>query len=367
MHLAEFLPPALATVVYLTLYCRRITTLAREGRPVPSWRIGSFVTGVVLLTAVQIGPLDTLADQMLVLHMAQHIVIGDFCSLLIVLGITGPVIQPLLHFRLTRPLRTLAHPLVALALWALDLYGWHIPGAYQAAIRYDLVHAAEHACFFWFGSLLWLALIGPLPKPRWFRSWGALGYVIAVRFAGAVLANVLIWASTVFYGTYKLTDPPHAISALSDQNLAGGLMMVEEMVLTTVLLGWLFYRFAIQDEERLQLLDLAADRGIELSEERAARAARAGTGALLRERLLNGDFTDESERARLAESVEEALVTGEAERARLNQETEPARLNAEPARLNAEPARINEEPPRINQEPPRAREPAPEQPAGTGS
>lgn len=307
MHLAEFLPPAVATVVYLTLYFRRITTLAREGRPVSGWRIASFVSGVFLLAAVQIGPLDTLADQMLVFHMAQHIVIGDFCSLLVVLGITGPVIQPLLHFRPTRPLRKLSHPLVALALWAINLYAWHLPVAYVAAIQHDLIHALEHACFFWFGSLLWLALIGPLPKPKWFRSWGALIYIITVRFVGAILGNVLIWASTVFYGTYKLTDPGHSISALSDQNLAGGLMMIEEMVLTTILLGWLFYRFAIQDEERQQLLDLAADRGIELSEDRAARAARAGTGARLRERLLNGEVTN---------GFEPASLNGEPERAR---------------------------------------------------
>jgi cytochrome c oxidase assembly factor CtaG len=289
MHLAEFLPPAVATVVYLTFYGTRVRTLAREGRPVARWRIASFISGVVLLAAVQIGPLDTLADQMLVFHMAQHIVIGDICSLFVVLGITGPVIQPLLHFRATRPLRKLANPLIALLLWTANLYGWHLPGAYQAAIRYDLVHAAEHACFFWFGTLLWLALIGPLPKPKWFVGWGRLAYIILVRFVGAVLANVLIWAQTVFYGTYKLTDPAHAISALSDQNLAGGLMMVEEMVLTTVLLGWLFYRFAIQDEERQSLLDLAAERGITLSEDRARRAAAAGTTARLRERLLSGE------------------------------------------------------------------------------
>jgi putative membrane protein len=329
MHLAEFLPPAVATVVYLTLYCKRITTLAHEGRPVPSWRIASFVSGVALLAAVQIGPLDTLADQMLVFHMAQHIVIGDICSLLVVFGITGPVIQPLLHFRPTRPLRKLAHPLVALALWAANLYAWHLPVAYVAAIQYDLIHALEHATFFWFGSLLWLALIGPLPKPKWFRSWGALAYIIAVRFVGAVLGNVLIWASTVFYGTYKLTDPGHAISPLSDQNLAGGLMMVEEMVLTTVLLGWLFYRFAVQDEERQQLLDLAADRGIDLSEDRAARAARAGAAARMRERLLNGEVVDDHP-ARLTEERQPVRLTEEPQPARLTDERHPARLTEEP-------------------------------------
>ena len=310
LHLAEFLPPALAAVVYLSFYGLRVRTLAREGRPVPGWRIASFLFGVVLLAAVQIGPLDTLADQMLVFHMAQHIVIGDICSLFIVLGITGPVIQPLLHFRATRPLRKLAHPLVAFLLWGLDLYGWHLPAAYQLAIRHDLVHAAEHACFFWFGTLLWLGLIGPLPKPKWFSGWSRLGYVIAVRFAGAVLGNVLIWAQTVFYGTYKLTDPAHAISALSDQNLAGGLMMVEEMVLTTVLLGWLFYRFAIQDEERQQLLDLAADRGIPLTEERAARAAAAGAAARLRERLLSDDLDGDAGEQLLSEARAPAPAPG---------------------------------------------------------
>jgi putative membrane protein len=288
VHLVEASPPVIAGVVYLTLYTVRVRTLARERRPVAGWRVASFVFGVFLMAVVQIGPLDDLADSVLAAHMAQHIVIGDFASLFIALGITGPVIQPLLHFRPTRPLRTLAHPLVALALWAINLYAWHIPFFYQAAIEHDWVHALEHASFLWFGTLLWLALIGPLPKPAWFTGWGSLLYVIGVRFIGAILGNVLIWAQTVFYPVYRPSDAARGLSALSDQNVAGGLMMVEEMILTTLLLGWIFYRFARQDEERQELLDLAAEHGVELSNERAARAARAGRGALLRERILAG-------------------------------------------------------------------------------
>ena len=60
---------------------------------------------------------------------------------------------------------------------------------------------------------------------------------------------------TVFYPVYRSTDATRGISPLSDQNLAGGLMMVEEILLTTILLGWVFYRFASQDEERQELLD----------------------------------------------------------------------------------------------------------------
>jgi putative membrane protein len=287
LHLAEAAPPVLASAVYLLLYVRRVRTLAREKRPVNRWRVASFGFGVALVTVVQLPPLDDLADQVLVAHMVQHIVIGDIASLFIVLGLTGPVLQPLLHMRVTRPLRTLAAPWIALALWTLNLYVWHVPFFYQLAINHDLVHALEHACMLWFGSLLWLALIGPLPKPAWFSGWGALGYVVIVRFVGAVLANVLIWSQTVFYPVYRASDAARGLNPLSDQNLAGGLMMVEESILTIVLLGWLFLRFAKQDEERQALLDLAAQRGIELSDERAARAAKAGTADQLRERILH--------------------------------------------------------------------------------
>jgi cytochrome c oxidase assembly factor CtaG len=286
LHLGEAVPPFLALVAYPMLFAVRVRTLAREGRPVARWRVASFLFGVFLMFIVQVGPLDTLADSVLAAHMAQHIIIGDIASLFVVFGLTGPVIQPLLHLRPTRPLRRLATPIVALVLWAVDLYAWHTPFFYQLAIRHDLVHALEHACFFWFGMLLWLGLIGPLPKPAWFAGWGSLVYVIGVRFIGAVLANILIWAQTVFYPIYKASDAARGLNALSDQNVAGGLMMVEEIILTTIILGWMFYRFARQDEERQALLDLAAERGIELSDERAARAARAGRSAALRERLL---------------------------------------------------------------------------------
>jgi len=287
-HLGEFLPPVLACVVYLGLYQRRLRTLAREGRPVQRWRVGCFASGVLSMAAVQLPPFDTLADQVLIAHMVQHIIIGDLCSLLIVLGLTGPVLAPLLQIRATRPLRILAHPVVALVIWAVDLYAWHLPIAYQLAIRVDLVHALEHACLLWFGTALWLALLGPLPKPAWFAGWGKLGYIVSVRLIGAVLGNIFIWTQTVFYPVYKASDAARGLNPLSDQNVAGAVMMVEQIIVTTLILGWLFYRFAMTDERRQQLLDLATARGIELDAERAARAARAGPEATerLRRRLL---------------------------------------------------------------------------------
>jgi cytochrome c oxidase assembly factor CtaG len=287
LHLGEFLPPLVACLVYAVGYGLRARTLAREGRPVERWRLLAFSAGVLILTVVQVGPFDTLADSVLIAHMAQHILIGDIASFLVVIGLTGPLLAPWLSLRVSRPLRIVGHPAVALALWAGDLYAWHLPLLYQLAIRHDLVHALEHACMFWFGFALWFALLGPLPKPAWFSNWAKLGYLVAIRLGGAVLANILIWSQQVIYPVYRASDAARGLNPLSDQNAAGGLMMVEQMILTVLVLCWLFYRAADQDEQRQSLLDLAHDRGIVLSDERAARAAAAGGAARLRERLLN--------------------------------------------------------------------------------
>lgn len=289
LHLGEFIPPLAAGTLYLVLYLKRVGTLAHERRPVPAWRVISFVTAVLTVVAVQLPPLDTLADEVLAAHMIQHILIGEIASLFIVLGLTGPVLAPLLRIRVTRPLRVLANPLVAFVLWTVDLYVWHLPLLYQLAIRHDLIHALEHACLLWFGTLLWLGLLGPLPKPVWFQGWGRAGYIVAVRLVGAVLGNVLIWMQTVIYPVYDATDAHRGLSPLSDQNLAGAVMMIVQMLLTAALAGWLFLRYVQQDGERQTLLDLAARRGVALSDERAARAAAADATGRLRQQLLERD------------------------------------------------------------------------------
>lgn len=286
LHLGEFLPPLAASALYGGLFARRSRTLTREGRPIRGWRKATFAVGTSAVAVVQLPPLDTLADQVLVVHMLQHIIIGDIASLLIVVGLTGPVLAPLLRVRATRPLRRLASPIVALLLWTADLYVWHLPVLYQLAIRQDFVHALEHACFLWCGVLLWLALIGPLPKPAWFSTASRLAYVVGVRLVGGILGTVFIFIQTVIYPVYSASDGARGLNPLSDQNVAGGVMMIEQMLLTILLLGWLFYRFAIEDEQRQSLLDLASERGVELTSERAARAAAAGTSGRLRQRLL---------------------------------------------------------------------------------
>ena len=276
--------PVLALLWWLP-YRARVRALAHQRRAVPQWRQACFASGLIVLAAALSPPVDTLADQLLVAHMAEHLLIGDFAALLLVLGFTGPLLAPVLRNRYLGRLRVLTHPVVAFTVWVVNFYVWHLPVLYQAALRHDALHALEHATFLGFGMAMWMALLGPLPKPTWFTNGARLVYIIAVRLAGTVLANAMIFSGSVFYPIYRAGDAHWHISPMADQISAAGVMMVEESLLTIGLFCWLFLKVAREGEERQELLDYAAAQGIELDEQRAARAVAAGRGAELRERV----------------------------------------------------------------------------------
>jgi putative membrane protein len=277
-----------ALTLVATAYSFRALTLSREGRPVPAWRIVCSAAGLLLVSVAFLSPLDHIAGELFLVHMIQHLLMGDLGALLIVLGLTGPLLQPLLANRWLGWIRYLANPLVALPLWAVNLSLWHLTVLQQGALANDPVHALQHACFIGFGVLMWMPLVGPLPQPRWFGLPAKFGYLIGVRFVGTVLGNVFMWSNTVFYPDYAPGEAHWNLSPLTDQSIAGVIMTVEGGFVTLGVLAWLFLVWARQDTERQRLLDLADERGVPLSEARAARAAAAGQGARLEERLRQG-------------------------------------------------------------------------------
>jgi len=272
-------------VVSVALYRRRVRTLASTPRAVPGWRQACFYAGIGLIVCVLVSPLATLAEELFWAHMVEHLVIADLGALLLVLGLTGPVLAPILRIRLFDRLRVLAHPLVALPLWAIDLYAWHVPALHEAALHHDGVHALQHLCFIFFGANVWMCLFGPLPQPAWFGTGWKAGYIVVVRLVGAALANAFLFGGDAFYGAYAAGEAAHGITPESDQVVAGSIMMVEESLLTIGLFCWLFLRAARENDERQELLDLAAARGVPLTPERAGRAVSAGRGEELRARI----------------------------------------------------------------------------------
>jgi putative membrane protein len=268
------------------LYLRRAHTLAKTRNAVSRWRLASFCGGLVLILA-SLTALDRASDELLYAHMIEHLLVGDLAALLLVLGLTGPLLAPVLRIGVFDRMRALAHPAVAFPLWAVDLYVWHLRVLYEAALRHPGVHAVEHALFLACGVNMWMCLFGPLPTPAWFGNLARLIYIFSVRLTGAVLGNLFLWSGTIFYPFYIHGDGAHHVSPLADQNLAGAAMMVEGSLLTLGLFCWLFLRAARESEERQELLDFASSHGLELSEARAARAVAAGRGGDLQRRLAS--------------------------------------------------------------------------------
>jgi putative membrane protein len=268
----QLVPASLAGI----LYAIRAHRLGLAGRPVPGWRQGAFYGGLALIV-LALTTLGDLAGDSFAWHMTEHLLIGDFGTLLLVLGLTGPILAPALRIRWLAPLRVLGHPGVALPLWAIDLYLWHLPVLHQAAVRHADVHALQHMLFIACGVAMWMPLFGPLPTPAWFGNLAKLIYIVLVRLSGAVLGNVLVFDSTVLYPVYG--EP------VADQSTAGAIMMVESSLLTLGLFCWLFLKAMREAEERQELIELAAARGVPVTDQRVARAVSAGRGSELRRRI----------------------------------------------------------------------------------
>ena len=273
----NFEPLQLApTLVASLLYLRRTRTLARRGTPVATWRRTIFWTGIALVVVALNSPLDQIGERdLFFIHMTQHVILGDLAPLCFVAGLTGPVLRPVLAFRVVDRLRILTHPFVALPLWVVDLYVWHVPLLYEAALHHSSIHALEHTMFFTCGGLMWAPVVETLPAPEWFGTGIKIAYIAVVRAAMTILGNVFIWSSTVYYPWYIHARPKWGISALHDQNFGGVVMMGEGGAVTLAALAWLFLRMASEGELRQRLIEQGLDPVV------VKRAVRYGRGHAL--------------------------------------------------------------------------------------
>jgi putative membrane protein len=231
----------------------------RRRRLIPGRRQAAFALGWILLVVALVSPLAAWGERRLAPHMAQHLLLGDLAPLALAAGVTGRALRPLLVIHGVRALRRLAHPAVALPLWAVDLAVWHVPGLYDLAVRNEAVHAVEHLCFLAAGLALWAPVVESLPSPAWFGAGARLGYVLAARACGMALGNVFLFAGApLYYGS------------LADQRAAGGVMLAEGTLVSLAAFAWFFLRLVQEEEQRERLVELGVPRRA------ASRAARFG-------------------------------------------------------------------------------------------
>jgi cytochrome c oxidase assembly factor CtaG/polyferredoxin len=223
------------------LYLRGWSRIRRTRPQIfPPWRAWCFLAGLFTLWVAIASPLDTLDGLLLVAHMTQHLILMSVVPPLLLLGAPmvpllrglpqsalrdglGPFFRtPVLH----RLFRLLTHPVFAFLAMNLAYLAWHVPPAYELALRSPGWHEVEHACFLVTSLLFWFPVIQPWPNVTRGSRWTMLPYLVGADLINTALAAFLTFCGRVIYPSYANVPRIFGLSALGDQVAAGALMWV---------------------------------------------------------------------------------------------------------------------------------------------
>jgi putative membrane protein len=251
----------MAIVVWLIvaewLYVRALRILGRRGVQVPRGQVACWHLGLGLQAVALLSPLGSLADELLSAHRAEHLLLADLGAPLLLAGLRNPVLGFFLprgvlvavarRRRLRGAFRALRRPLVAIPVYAVVLYGWHLSFAFEGAVRHELVHVLQHASFIFAGILVWWPALEPKRRRLRGELW-KIGHIIGARMIGMFLgmAFVLI-REPVYTGVYGSGDR-RGFDALADQQTAGAMMVALDILIMVFALAFFFWHAGQQHD-----------------------------------------------------------------------------------------------------------------------
>ena len=246
------LDPVLVAVLLLAsgLYVRGLRVVRRRRLTVSHWQQAAWWTGIGLLAIALLGPPDAYDDRLLSAHMTQHLLLGDIAAPFLLLGMRTPMLlfylpRPALVLlarrrRLRRVFALLRQPLVALPLYVVTVYAWHVSALFEGAVRHPLLHAVQHEAFLAANLLLWWSVIEPARRRMGGQLW-KIGYIFAARMSTMFLGMMFVFARGILYADVYGRGLREGVGAQADQRTAGGLMMTLDIVIMVVAVCWFFW------------------------------------------------------------------------------------------------------------------------------
>lgn len=210
--------------------------------PARRWQAASFGAGCTMLLLVQVSPVATIGlHYLLSAHLLQNVVMAEWAPLACVLGLAPAAARALERLP---GARTLTHPLVALPVWLVTYFVWHLPWAYGAALRHQssLLHL-EHASYFAAGCLVWW----PVVHGRWDSGTKAL-YLFGAWVLGSPLGLLLALLPSAVYSFYEAGPSLWGLSPLTDQQIAGVTMAGEQAVVFFAVFALYLLRFLREED-----------------------------------------------------------------------------------------------------------------------
>ena len=167
---------AVAGVVVLAvsyaLLAHRTASRARRSRD--RWRTVVFLAGCALLAVALLPPIAPFALGDFRGHMLQHLLLGMYAPLALVMGAPITVLLRALPVQRARhltavlhskPMRVLAHPITALTLSTGTLVVLYFTPVYDTMTAWPALHWLLHAHFVLSGCLFAWVIAGPDPAP----------------------------------------------------------------------------------------------------------------------------------------------------------------------------------------------------------
>jgi putative membrane protein len=217
-------------------------------------RLALFLGGLAVVLIALVSPIDGLADNLLVMHMVQHVLLLDIAPILLILGLTKVLLRPVtrrLH-AIEQGAGFLAHPAFAVAAYVGFMWAWHVPALYDAALNNTTIHAFEHLCFSAAGTLYWWHLLSPIRSRLRLDGMGPIAYMVVTKLLVGGLGIMLAFAPASFYPYYEHHPHYWGLSPGTDQSMAGLVMALEQSIVMGIALVYLFVRMLGESERDAQ-------------------------------------------------------------------------------------------------------------------
>lgn len=184
------------------LLCAYLYAIRKElrGGPWKSWRTASFTVGILLIMIALSPPVSHWSHHDLRGHMFQHLLLGMFAPLALVLGAPGTLLlrhlpltasRAIVAFLARLPVRVLIHPLTAALLDIGGLYVLYLSPLYAFSLSSPITHVLLHIHFVVSGYLFTWSIVGPDPAPHRPGMYTRLAVLYLATAAHANLGKIM--------------------------------------------------------------------------------------------------------------------------------------------------------------------------------
>ena len=238
-----------STVVGLGVLAAIYLWRARQAGPdesVSGPRKLSFFAALFVIFASLNGPLHDLSDNYLFSgHMVQHLLLTMLMPPLLIAGIPGWMLRPLLR---NKPINAIAkrltRPVACFLIFNIVIAGWHVPALYNAAMDNHNIHILEHLMFMAAAVLMWWPLTSQLPELPRLAYPGQMLYCFLMTIPMSVVAVYITMADSVLYPFYSAAPRIMKLSPMDDQLLGGLIMWIPGGILFMIIMSVVFFKWA---------------------------------------------------------------------------------------------------------------------------